>query len=77
VLSLLANGLELPRWEVLTCGHHPGYICWEDYLANRERLHANCPAPPGQGGGAVREGRGLLRGRHRPGARRRQCRSSS
>jgi DNA invertase Pin-like site-specific DNA recombinase len=52
----------MPQWEVLICGHHPGYISWEDYLANQERLHANCPAPPGQGGGAVREGRGLLQG---------------
>lgn len=52
----------MPQWEVLICGHHPGYIAWEDYLASQERLHANCPAPPGQGGGAVREGRGLLQG---------------
>jgi DNA invertase Pin-like site-specific DNA recombinase len=52
----------MPQWEVLICGHHPGYICWEDYLANQERLHANCAAPAGQGGGAVREGRGLLQG---------------
>ena len=52
----------MPQWEVLITGHHPGYLSWEDYLANQERLHANCPAPPGQGGGAVREGRGLLQG---------------
>jgi len=52
----------MPQWEVLITGHHPGYISWEDYLANQERLHANCPAPQGQGGGAVREGRGLLQG---------------
>ena len=52
----------MPQWEVLIIGHHPGYISWEDYLANQERLHANCPAPAGQGGGAVREGRGLLQG---------------
>jgi DNA invertase Pin-like site-specific DNA recombinase len=50
------------QWEVLICGHHPGYISWEEYLANQERLHANCSAPRGQGGGAVREGRGLLQG---------------
>ncbi len=52
----------MPQWEVLICGHHPGYISWEDYLASQERLHANCSAPRGQGGGAVREGRGLLQG---------------
>src|SRR5438445_348144 len=52
----------MAQWEVLICGHHPGYITWEEYLANQERLHANCSAPRGQGGGAVREGRGLLQG---------------
>jgi DNA invertase Pin-like site-specific DNA recombinase len=52
----------MPQWEVLITGHHPGYISWEEFLANQEGLHANCPAPPGQGGGAVREGRGLLQG---------------
>jgi DNA invertase Pin-like site-specific DNA recombinase/predicted DNA-binding transcriptional regulator AlpA len=52
----------MDQWEVLITGHHPGYITWEQYLANQERLHANCPAPAGQAGGAVREGRGLLQG---------------
>ena len=52
----------MTQWEVLITGHHPGYLSWEDYLANQERLHANCSAPRGQGGGAVREGRGLLQG---------------
>ena len=52
----------MDQWEVLITGHHRGYITWEEYLANQERLHANCPAPAGQGGGAVREGRGLLQG---------------
>jgi hypothetical protein len=52
----------MEQWEVLITGHHRGYITWEEYLANRQKLHANCPAPAGQGGGAVREGRGLLQG---------------
>ena len=52
----------MDQWEVLITGHHPGYITWEEYLANQERLRANCPAPAGQGGGAVREGRALLQG---------------
>jgi DNA invertase Pin-like site-specific DNA recombinase len=50
------------QWEVLITGHHPGYITWEEYLGNQQQLHANCAAPAGQGGGAVREGRGLLQG---------------
>jgi excisionase family DNA binding protein len=34
---------ELPReqWEVLIRDHHPGYISWEDYLANEAKLAAN------------------------------------
>jgi len=52
----------MDQWDVLITGHHPGYITWEQYLANQERLHANCPAPAGQACGAVREGRGLLQG---------------
>src|SRR6266487_4022068 len=52
----------MDQWEVLITGHHSGYICWEEYLGNQQKLHANCPAPAGQGGGAVREGRGLLQG---------------
>ena len=53
----------MDQWEVLITGHHRGgYITWEDYLGNQQKLHANCPAPAGQGGGAVREGRGLLQG---------------
>ena len=52
----------MDQWEVLITGHHPGYITWEQYLANQEQLRANCPAPAGQGGGAVREGRALLQG---------------
>ena len=35
----------MDQWEVLITGHHRGYISWEEYLANQERLHANCPRP--------------------------------
>lgn len=49
-------------WHVLIEDHHPGYITFERYLANQERLRANWRAPRGEGGGAVREGRALLQG---------------
>ena len=42
--------------------HHPGYISFERYLANQERLRANWRPPRGEGGGAAREGRALLQG---------------
>src|SRR5215217_6145262 len=34
---------ELPReeWPVVVHDHHPGYISWDDYLANQARLAAN------------------------------------
>jgi DNA invertase Pin-like site-specific DNA recombinase/predicted DNA-binding transcriptional regulator AlpA len=55
---------ELPvdQWEVCLPGHHPGYIDWDTYLANRARLRSNWRSPAGEGGGAAREGRALLQG---------------
>jgi hypothetical protein len=29
------------EWKVLLIGHHPGYISWEEYLENQQRLEAN------------------------------------
>jgi DNA invertase Pin-like site-specific DNA recombinase len=49
-------------WHVCIPDHHPGYISFERYLANQERLRANWRAPRGEGGGAAREGRALLQG---------------
>ena len=42
--------------------HHAGYISFERYLANQQRLRANWRPPRGEGGGAAREGRALLQG---------------
>ncbi len=47
-------------WPVCIQGHHPGYISWEEYLANRRRLRQNgfrATTP-----GAPREGAALLQG---------------
>jgi DNA invertase Pin-like site-specific DNA recombinase len=49
-------------WHVCIEGHHPGYITFERYLANQERLRQNWRPPRGEGGGAAREGRALLQG---------------
>jgi len=51
----------LEEWSVCLPQHHPGYVSWEEYLATRERLHANV-RPRGEGGGAAREGSALLQG---------------
>jgi DNA invertase Pin-like site-specific DNA recombinase len=55
----------LPReqWQVLIEDHHPGFIDWETYLANQERIGSNTrPVRHEPGTGAVREGCALLQG---------------
>jgi len=48
----------LPRaeWQVLIPEHHPGFIDWQTYEANQERIARNSRPGPHQAGGAVREG---------------------
>src|SRR6266540_1444322 len=52
---------ELPRqqWPVVIHDHHPGYICWDDYLANQARLGANLT---NAGARPPREGHALCQG---------------
>jgi predicted DNA-binding transcriptional regulator AlpA len=61
--ELHVRTLEVPieEWSVCMPDHHPGYVTWEEYLANRQRLRANV-RPRGEGGGAAREGGALLQG---------------
>jgi len=47
-------------WPVCLPDHHEGYISWEDYLANCQRLHQNWFRSTTQG--APREGTALLQG---------------
>ncbi len=51
----------LPReqWGIVIYDHHPGYITWEQFLANERRLKANRTF---QGARPVREGSALLQG---------------
>jgi len=57
---------KLPRsqWQVLIPDHHPGFIDWQTYEDNQERLAKNTRPRPHKksGGGAVREGKALLQG---------------
>lgn len=50
------------EWKVLLVGHHSGYISWEEYLENQQRLEANVVAHAGQTGGAAKTGAALLSG---------------
>ena len=41
---------------------HPGYITWEQFLRNQQRLDDNCTFRPEDRRGAVREGAALFQG---------------
>src|SRR5205809_7713888 len=53
--------VELARqeWPVVIHDHHPGYLCWDDYLANAARLQANTT---NAGARPPREGHALCQG---------------
>jgi transposase-like protein len=56
---------EMPRdqWEVLITGHHEGWVTWQTYLANQQRIAGNTrPQAHQPGTGAVREGSAQLQG---------------
>lgn len=54
--------LQRSEWAVLIPKHHEGFIDWETYEANQERIARNTRPGPHQAGGAVREGGALLQG---------------
>ena len=49
-------------WEVVRHDAHPGYITWEQFLRNQQRLDDNRTFRPEERRGAVREGSALLQG---------------
>lgn len=57
-----SHELAIEDWEVCIPDHHPGYVDWDTYLANRATLRANWRSPVGEAGGALREGPALLQG---------------
>jgi DNA invertase Pin-like site-specific DNA recombinase len=54
--------LPMSEWTVLIRNHHPGFVEWETFEANRLRLAHNTHPRPHEAGGAVREGAALLQG---------------
>lgn len=63
VLRQRSRRLPRDQWEVLIPGHHPGFIDWETYQANQQRIGTNIrPQASQPGTGAVREGCALLQG---------------
>ena len=50
------------EWTFLLLDAHPGYITWDQYLCNQQRLDDNCTSRAEDRRGAVREGTALLQG---------------
>ncbi len=49
-------------WPIVLRDVHPGYLSWEHFQRNQQRLADNCTVPIGEHRGAVREGSALLQG---------------
>jgi DNA invertase Pin-like site-specific DNA recombinase len=54
--------LTMDQWQVLLKDHHPGYIEWEDYQSNLEKLVSNRTKSHQSSTGAARGGSALLAG---------------
>lgn len=62
-LRVRERRLPQDEWEVLITDHHPGFIDWQTYQTNQDRIGGNIrPQPHQPGTGAVREGAALLQG---------------
>jgi DNA invertase Pin-like site-specific DNA recombinase len=64
------------EWPVFLRDHHKGYIDWQTFEANQQRIKSNTHPRPHQPGGAVREGAALLQGLARCGRCSRKLRVS-
>jgi DNA invertase Pin-like site-specific DNA recombinase len=49
-------------WPIVRQNAHPGYLSWEQFLCNQQRLDDNCTIGENSRRGAVREGYALLQG---------------
>jgi DNA invertase Pin-like site-specific DNA recombinase len=56
------NRLPQEQWQILIKGAHPGYITWEDFEENQQRLSQNRQAPTQERSSPPREGPALLQG---------------
>ncbi len=52
----------LADWPIVRHNAHPGYISWEQFLRNQQRLDDNYTVPGHGRRGAIREGHALLQG---------------
>ena len=52
----------LADWPIVRHNAHPGYLSWEQFLRNQQRLDDNCTVDGNDRRGAVRAGHALLQG---------------
>jgi len=57
-----ARKLPQHEWKVCLREHHPGYISWDELMANEDKLQQNRGNLKAHQRGAAREGRALLQG---------------
>lgn len=62
--SQKTGGHKLPmeQWQVLIKDHHPGYLTWENYMDNQQKLTANRTRSHQTSTGAAKKGSALLAG---------------
>lgn len=58
----VGHRLEMDQWQILLKDHHPGYIKWEDYQSNLDKLVSNRTKSHQSSTGAARGGSALLAG---------------
>jgi DNA invertase Pin-like site-specific DNA recombinase len=63
----MGHRLGMDQWQVLLKDHHPGYIGWEEYLSNLDKLVSNRTKTHQTSTGAARSGSALLAGLFRCG----------
>lgn len=56
------KNLPIEKWKIFLKDQHPGYISWDDYLANRQKLQNNQSRQGGEISGAAKCGKALLQG---------------
>ena len=59
---LCSRKLPQQQWKVCLRDRHPGYISWDEFMANQEKLHQNRTDLEAHQRGAAREGSALLQG---------------
>lgn len=47
---------------IVRLDNHPGYLSWDEFIANQQQLEANCAMPKEAAGGAAKRGPALLSG---------------